>query len=148
MTRDFAATTFVVQTGRTLLLWHQKLQAWLPPGGHMEPNELPESAAVREVKEETGLEVRLLGARLTLGEVPVLIEPECTLLEEIEPGHQHIDFIFFAEVAGGTLTLNPRESGEHVWCDANDLDRLEIAEDVKLLARRALAAAACSGGPK
>ena len=101
MTRDFAATTFVVEAGKTLLLWHQKLQAWLPPGGHLEPNELPESAAVREVREETGLEARILGARQMLGEVPVLIEPVCTLLEEIGPSHQHIDFIFFALVAGG-----------------------------------------------
>ncbi len=141
MTRDFAATTFVVEAGKTLLLWHQKLQAWLPPGGHLEPNELPESAAVREVREETGLEARILGARQMLGEVPVLIEPVCTLLEEIGPSHQHIDFIFFAVVAGGTLRLNPRESGKHVWCDSRDLHRLDMADDVRQLALRALDAA-------
>ena len=141
MTREFAATTFVVEAGKTLLLWHRKLQAWLPPGGHLEPNELPESAAVREVREETGLEVRILGARQMLGALPVLIEPVCTLLEDIGSDHQHIDFIFFAIVTAGALRLNPRESGKHAWCDAGGLDRLDLAEDVRQLALRALDAA-------
>jgi 8-oxo-dGTP pyrophosphatase MutT (NUDIX family) len=32
---------------------------WLPPGGHIDPHELPHDAAVREVHEETGLAVAL-----------------------------------------------------------------------------------------
>jgi ADP-ribose pyrophosphatase YjhB (NUDIX family) len=32
-----------------LLVYHRKLAMWLPPGGHVEPNELPDDAAVREV---------------------------------------------------------------------------------------------------
>ena len=52
ITRDFTATTFVVHEGATLLLWHKKMQAWLPPGGHIDPGELPEEAALREVREE------------------------------------------------------------------------------------------------
>ena len=61
ITRDFTATTFVVEGDSTLLLWHNKVEAWLPPGGHIDPGELPEEAAVREVAEETGLRVELLG---------------------------------------------------------------------------------------
>jgi 8-oxo-dGTP pyrophosphatase MutT (NUDIX family) len=60
MTRDFTATTFVVHCGRVLLHRHAKLGKILPPGGHIEANELPEEAALREVYEETGLEVELL----------------------------------------------------------------------------------------
>ena len=37
-----------------LLVFHQKLQKWLQPGGHLE-NELPQTAVLREVYEETGL---------------------------------------------------------------------------------------------
>src|SRR5690606_27899310 len=49
ITRDFAVATFVVHQGRVLLLYHKRLGMWLPPGGHIEPNELPDEAAVREV---------------------------------------------------------------------------------------------------
>ncbi len=38
---------------------------WELPGGTVEPGEDPASAAVREVAEETGLDVRLLGERAT-----------------------------------------------------------------------------------
>lgn len=40
MNRHFNATGFVVQGDRTLLHWHQRLQQWMPPGGHIEPQEL------------------------------------------------------------------------------------------------------------
>ncbi len=146
VTRDFTATTFVVQDGRTLLLWHKKLQAWLPPGGHLEPNELPEDAAVREVLEETGLDVRIIGDRQKLGSVPVLIQPVCTLLEQITPYHEHIDFIYFALVSGGELRLNPRESGKHFWCSEKDLVHLGVSEDVRTLTIRALKTTEPSGG--
>ena len=55
LVREFTVAVFVVHEGRVLLLAHPKLGRWLPPGGHIEPNELPDEAAVREVEEETGI---------------------------------------------------------------------------------------------
>jgi 8-oxo-dGTP pyrophosphatase MutT (NUDIX family) len=43
---------------RILLHLHRRLGRWLQPGGHVEPGERPEDAAVREALEETGVEVR------------------------------------------------------------------------------------------
>lgn len=37
-------------------------QEWLLPKGHIDPGESPEEAAVRELREETGVEGRLLGS--------------------------------------------------------------------------------------
>ena len=53
--RHFTATGFVVHEGATLLHWHPKVKMWLPPGGHIEPNEDPVEAALREIEEETGV---------------------------------------------------------------------------------------------
>ena len=46
--------------GKVLLHLHRKLGMWLPPGGHIERDEIPDDAAVREVFEETGLNVELV----------------------------------------------------------------------------------------
>lgn len=140
LTRDFTATTFVIQKDRTLLLWHKKIEAWLPPGGHIEPHELPEEAAMREVFEETGLEVELLGEHQTWGPVKVLRTPVCILLEDIKAGHQHIDLIYFGRVKGGRPQLNLREAIDFRWYTHGELDSAEVAADIRILGQRAIAA--------
>lgn len=138
ITRDFTATTFVVHQQRTLLLLHRKLNMWLPPGGHIDPHELPDQAALREVREESGLEVELLAQGGLLGHVEVLPQPYCILLENISPGHQHIDLIYFARVCGGSLTYAEREAHAARWFDWEELGGQEIAEDIRELGRRAI----------
>lgn len=58
---DICVGTFIVYQGKVLLLWHRKCQSWLCPGGHVEIGEEPPKAAIREAKEETGLDLFLLG---------------------------------------------------------------------------------------
>lgn len=101
ITRDFTVAVFVVRHGTVLLHWHRKLSRWLPPGGHIEPNELPDEAAHREVLEETGVPIELRGPHgLSLDDnqdLPrQLITPAGIQLEDIAAGHQHIDLVYFA----------------------------------------------------
>ena len=138
LTRDFTATTFVVRDGRTLLIYHKQIRDWLPPGGHLHPNELPCDAAVREVREETGLEVEIASPRSRLGHVEVLRRPECILLEQLEDGHQHIDLIYFGRVVGGRLRIAEDEAEDYRWYTAESLGSPDIAEDVRYLGRRAI----------
>ena len=138
ITRDFTATTFVVHERRTLLLLHRKLNMWLPPGGHIDPHELPDEAAIREVREEAGLEVELLMTGSVLGNVRVLPQPYCILLEDIAPGHQHIDLIYFARVRGGVLNPSERETRAARWMTWEELDAPDISEDICELGRRAI----------
>ena len=42
------------------LVWHPRLECWLPAGGHVENGETPAEAAIREAQEETGLDVTLV----------------------------------------------------------------------------------------
>ena len=49
--RHFTATTFIVFQEGIFLHWHKKIEKWLPPGGHIDSNEDPVTAALREVKE-------------------------------------------------------------------------------------------------
>ena len=51
---DFTAEVFIVHHNRVLLRLHDKYNIWLSVGGHIELNEDPMEAAIREVKEEVG----------------------------------------------------------------------------------------------
>lgn len=96
LSRDFTASTFVVWQQAVLLHRHPKLGMWLPCGGHIEPNELPDEAAVREVLEESGVRIELVGASaIEVDEPRQLATPRGVQLETIYPGHEHIDLIYF-----------------------------------------------------
>ena len=72
--------------GRTLLHWHAKVKQWMPPGGHLDPNEDPVAGALREVREETGLNVELLSssASYDFDEPAQLLPPVTILVEDVE----------------------------------------------------------------
>lgn len=42
---------------RTVLHLHKRLRRWLQPGGHVDPGETAQDGALREAREETGLDV-------------------------------------------------------------------------------------------
>jgi 8-oxo-dGTP pyrophosphatase MutT (NUDIX family) len=82
----------------------------MPPGGHIEPDEDPVQAVLREVKEETGLITEVISTRKTQPfDYPEQLPPPYTILVEDIPGpgepHKHIDMIYFCRVVDGTGTL-------------------------------------------
>lgn len=139
ITRDFTVAVFVVHDGRVLLHWHKKLARWLPPGGHIEPNELPDEAAQREVMEETSVPVRLVGEPGIAVNDPSLprqlVRPAGIQLEDISPNHQHIDLIYFAEPTA-TVTELPEDVG---WFGPEEWVRLSLTAEVTAWGERALA---------
>lgn len=155
MERHFTVTGYVVQEGRTLLHRHRKLAMWLPPGGHIEPDEDPVQAVLREVQEETGLDVALLPQAHPVDGFAVpgqIAAPVTVLVEDIdEPGrpHQHIDLIYFTTPTDVAPAI---DGGIWRWATAAELGRAtlddegpdgHIAEDVRklgLLAMERLAA--------
>jgi len=141
LTREFTVAVFVVRDAEVLLLFHRKLQKWLPPGGHLDGAELPDEAAVREVWEETGLRVRLIGDDpLPVEYPPQLVRPAGIQLETISPGHQHIDLIYYAEPEPPhqPIRRNLVECEECRWFTSDEMARREVPVDVREWAARAI----------
>ena len=141
--------------GRTLLHWHAKVKQWMPPGGHLDPNEDPVAGALREVREETGLNVELLPSFETYKfEEPAQLPPPVTILvENVEDeggAHHHIDFIYFARPLEGEALRPIPETDFWTWVDADQIERREaltyhsgsapVREDVSVLALAAIRA--------
>ena len=140
--RHFTVAIFVVWEGKVLLHLHRKLGMWLPPGGHIEENELPDEAAIREVWEETGLRIELVGERRDDVTDPVqLYRPAGVQLENIAPGHQHIDLIYFAKPAGSAEVRDEFASDKVGWYGPEDWDGMRVNAEVRGWCERALGSA-------
>jgi 8-oxo-dGTP pyrophosphatase MutT (NUDIX family) len=141
-TIDFTVAIFVVQDGNVLLVHHRKLDKWLPLGGHIELDEDPEQAALREAKEESGLEVELLGERPPTTEpgTRALVAPRFLDIHRITDTHEHIGMIYWARPKRGSTILAVEEHHDIRWCSAADLDKLEppMSDAVKWYCRKAL----------
>lgn len=136
--REFTVAVFVIREDAVLLHWHKKLDMWLPPGGHVEPGELPDEAAIRETKEEAGLDIVLVDTTDDPRSPPPgpqrLCRPLGIQLEDIPPTphHQHIDLIYAAVPRD---PVPPRLGGESAgqglgWYDRAACRRLDVSDEV------------------
>jgi 8-oxo-dGTP pyrophosphatase MutT (NUDIX family) len=127
---DFTVAIFVVHDGKILLIHHRKLDKWLPLGGHIELDEDPEQAALREAKEESGLDVELLGERppTTSPGTRALLAPRFLDIHRISDTHEHIGMIYWARPkCGGDVPIAELATEEHHdirWCSREDLENL------------------------
>src|SRR5258706_14045404 len=89
---------------KTLLLHHKKHNTWFQPGGHVEDIENPVEAVIREVKEETGIDISFLQEKIKkMDNASILPIPDFFLEEVIpahgdEPSHFHLDFLYIITV--------------------------------------------------
>jgi 8-oxo-dGTP pyrophosphatase MutT (NUDIX family) len=121
MEKHFCTMVYVYnpRTDKFLLVKHKKLGKWIQPGGHIDTNEDPEEAAIREVLEETGLNVRLIGERpegcYTL---PLALQKN---LFKSDPNHIHMDFVYIAIPEDEELRLNEQESDGLEWFTIDEI---------------------------
>lgn len=104
--RHFTATGLPFDGERVLLIHHAKLGVWLPPGGHLENNENPDSACRREVQEETAVQTQIVSSAPMHCEIPnetALPLPLCFYLEDIraQGNHFHMDFVYRCTLPSG-----------------------------------------------
>jgi 8-oxo-dGTP pyrophosphatase MutT (NUDIX family) len=97
---DYTVEVFVVHGDRVLLRLHDKFGIWLSVGGHVELHEDPPQAAVREVREEVGLEVALDDSHMLYRETKsgyVELPPPVFMCRvAMSETHDHVTMTYFA----------------------------------------------------
>ncbi len=145
---DFCSEVFIVNDGKILLRKHDKFRKWMSVGGHVELDEDPAQAAVREVKEEVGLDVKLFDdyePKLEiLDDTTRVIAPRFINRHRINETHEHVAMVYFATTDNPNVVV-PEDSHESVheeewdWFTKEQVKTLEdCPQNVKQYAMAAI----------
>lgn len=152
------ASGILIYRQKVLLVHHKKLNVWLPPGGHIESNELPHRAAEREFFEETGVKVKAVSASSPIISTysQFLPTPFAVNLHWISKENydrrlkssnhtrpaaskmwpkgceQHYVFVYLVKPTGSLkLVKNSRETHAIGWFSKNKVIQIETTQDIK-----------------
>lgn len=106
------ATTVVINDGQVLLIQREDFKVWALPGGQVDPGESVAQAAIREVKEETGIDIEHLCL------VGIYFRPQW-------PEDNH-SVVFAARPIGGILRPQKEEADDVGYFDSKHLPNLLI----------------------
>ena len=117
--------------GALLLEWRQDNGLWTLPGGLQELGESIRETAVREVWEETGIEVEITGL------VGIYSDPRHVIAYSDGEVRQQFNICFAARAVGGSLRASS-ESRAVRWVAPDHLDGLPIDRAIRLRIAHAL----------
>ncbi|MFD9906558.1 NUDIX domain-containing protein [Streptomyces sp. NPDC059063] len=123
--RKTSASVFVRdQRGHVLLLKRVDNDLWTIPTGAVKKGETVGQAGVRECREETGLDVEVVGL------VGVFSTPDHVIVymhgDKVDEVRQPINICLRARLKGGTIAPEPTEAQEVRWVDPADLEDYPI----------------------
>jgi 8-oxo-dGTP pyrophosphatase MutT (NUDIX family) len=127
------AVTAVVEDdeGRVLLIHRVDNDRWALPGGQVEVGERVAETVVREVREETGIDVEVLAL------TGVYSDPKHVIAYDDGEVRQQFALSFRARPVGGRLRASD-EASEVRWLAPDDLERLDIHPSMRLRIRHGL----------
>jgi len=137
--KHFTASALIIDNGKVLLLHHKKLGVWLYPGGHIEKDETPDQTVIREVKEETGLDVEIIGGKDNNladinTDISVLHNPYAILCELVG-NHYHNDIVYLCRISGDNreIKYNEDESKDVRFFNIDELDDIKLFPNFRRL---------------
>jgi len=161
----YTASGILIVEDKILLIKHKKLGIWLPPGGHIEPDELAHQAAEREFWEETGLKVKAVSYGLVFDDptseplpAPISVnlhwisqenyqarlhgqqKSAATLKNWGKGCEQHYNLQFLVEpISDLNFQQNVEETDGIAWFEENEIEDLESQSAVKTEIKNAFA---------
>jgi 8-oxo-dGTP diphosphatase len=137
--RHFTASGIVISNDLVLLIEHRKLGCWLYPGGHIDADEDPVQAVLREVAEETGITGQIITeTRFSHPVATVLAAPFTICVQDI-PGdartgpHQHIDMVYVLRPVSGQATPQLTEVAGCAWVPLAKVAALDTPPELPAL---------------
>lgn len=118
----------VDEHGRVLLQRRTDSGNWALPGGTMDIGETLDQCVVREVKEETGLDIEITGL---LG---IYTDPQHVIAYADGEVRQEFNITYYGRVIGGELAVS-HESTDVRFIDSAELDHIPIHDTVRLRLR-------------
>ena len=136
MKLDLVVAGYIFNKGKVLLVHHRKLDLWLPVGGHIEKDETPDEAMLREIKEEVNMDVEILG----MLELPHGNNVEKNLATPFHVNvhyagdHKHCCFFYVCKAVNPEKLKINGELKEFGWFTKEDLNKSHVPLDVKHIA--------------
>jgi 8-oxo-dGTP pyrophosphatase MutT (NUDIX family) len=120
-----SALIFSPDYTRILLIFHPALNKWVFPGGHFETQDsIVENTALRECKEETGIQDPKLHPWHQLNELPIDIDihPIAKSEKKQEDAHWHFDFRYIILANENDVMLNSEDILGLKWVELDQVD--------------------------
>lgn len=122
----FTASSWAVNKERTkvLMIYHNIYQSWTWTGGHADGESDLLNVAIRELKEETGVQnVKILNPHIFSLEIPV-VEGHVKNGKYVS-SHVHLNLTYLLEVnENEVLRMKPDENSGVKWVDLQDIEKV------------------------
>jgi ADP-ribose pyrophosphatase YjhB (NUDIX family) len=120
------------ELGRILMIERTDNRLWAVPGGAQDIGETTREAVIREVSEETGIEVEVTGI------VGIYSDPRHVIAYDDGEVRQEFSIVFHARKTGGELGTSSESRQVH-WVRPEDVEHLNIHSSMRLRIQHALA---------
>ncbi|MFH1399512.1 MAG: NUDIX domain-containing protein [Candidatus Woesearchaeota archaeon] len=122
MERKVLSGCVIIEKNKLLLLWKRKRSHYEFPGGKVEPGETLEEAAIRETKEEIGVDAEI---KRYLGYIDFCLEKEIR-------SHN-----FLAKINNEPMIMEPDVFEKLLWLDLRQYAEYPLAPNVRIFCEAA-----------
>lgn len=144
MTYQSGASGYLIKDKKVLLVHHRGFNKWVPPGGHIEEDETPDQAVIREYKEEVGLDIDVVAAYESAfaGDTNATPIPMPFHIDLEREGFTvpHMGYFFYVKLrkADQEIIVQKEELYDAKWFAKEDLPGLATFDQVRALAAYAI----------